>query len=47
MKFLLLALLSLSVISCASRTPSSSTDVENQEVERGINAEYYGSPSLN
>lgn len=45
MKLLLLALLSLSVISCASRTPSSSTEAE--EVERGINAEYYGSPSLN
>lgn len=47
MKLLLLALLSLFVISCASRTPSSTTEAEGQDVERGINAEYYGSPSLN
>ena len=44
MKLLILALLSFSLVSCASRSPSSA---ETQELEEGINAEYYGSPSLN
>lgn len=45
MKFLLLAMLSLLVISCASKREPSS--ISSESVEEGINAEYYGSPSLN
>lgn len=42
MKFILLALLSLAFISCASHENREPSSVEN-DVSRGVNADYYGS----
>lgn len=41
MKFVLLVLLSLSIMSCASNRSPSSVD-QQEDVRHGINTDYYG-----
>ncbi|MCM2351259.1 MAG: hypothetical protein NDI69_14655 [Bacteriovoracaceae bacterium] len=47
MKLFFLVLFSLSLMSCASTRSPSSVNSDADNIEEGINAEYYGSPSLN
>lgn len=42
MKFLILALLSFSLVSCATNREPSSTQVDPEDINHGLNADYYG-----